>query len=796
MRRTPEIIAALRSELAAIDAEPLEGARGLVLTRLRTEAVDRAVVELFRPFADDPGLSLAALGGYGRGHMTPGSDIDLLFLYGGAAEEGPVRAAVNSVLYPLWDAEFVVGHAVRTVEECSREAAAALASLTSLLDLRALAGDPRLVDRARDAARSLVEHEPAAFVKRLQTADGERERSFGRVAHRLEPDLKESAGGLRDLNSIGWMFRYADGGLPLDESDAWLHAAASKVEPKLDLLLLVRTALHRVTGTRTNTLSADVQDAVASALGIPDEGGWAPGDSLMRDIAVSGRWVWMMSRLMTAEVSFDSVQRLLGPGNRRPDDIGLPVWTAPVTSSFLELLAGEGSAHALELLDGLSVLHELIPELGEVRGRPQRDPYHRYPVDVHLFQATAEARRLLHEPDEPFASEAADQIADRDALVLGALLHDIGKVGTGSHVTEGMARAERVLDRMGIEGTLRDDVLFLVREHLLLSDTATRRNIHDEALVLHVAARIGTPERLAMLYLLSMADALATGPSACTPWRLGLIRELVANVSRAFEHGLMDQGRATQLERAEAVIRVAMQAEEPDQVTAFIESMPASYVSWVAPEDAASHLRLVAPQPEPHEIRTDVRPGRAPSTYSLTVACQDRPGLLASIAGALSLAGLSIVEAQAFTSEELALDVFTVRGAFEVDVDEERWSRFRANLRGALAGEIDLAARVREVGRHYRRAPEGIPVTVRFDDEGSDFFTLVEVGGPDRLGLLHDLARTFAVQGLDVHLAKVATYGPRIVDVFYVTDEMGERLADRGMRAALDRALRQAVSLV
>jgi len=468
-------------------------------------------------------------------------------------------------------------------------------------------------------------------------------------------------------------------------------------------------------------------------------------------------------------------------------------WSSRLLDAFVRLLGANGGAdQGLELLDAIGLLEKLVPGWSDVRGRPQRDPYHLYPVDVHLMQAVAEARRLLREPEEPFAQAAAGAGTDPTALLLAAFLHDVGKVGRGSHGPLGVEIAGTVLDRMGIAAEMREDVLFLVGEHLLLSDTATRRNLEDEDLILHVSAVVGDERRLALLYLLTVADALATGPTASTPWRLGLVRDLVAKVSHAFERGLMDRDRAGRLERAEAILRQTLDTAgvSPEEARAFLQTIPPGYALWVMPEDAPGHLALIIPRPGEAEVRTAVRPGRTPGTYQLSLGAIDRLGLLATVAGSMTLSGLSILSAQAFTTEEeLALDVFEVRGAFEDEVGEDRWERFTTLLRKAIEGKVDLGQRIHLLRSHYRRAPGGAPVSVRVEQEASDFFTIIEVSAPDRLGLLFDLASTLSRHELDVHVAKVATYGPRVVDVFYVRDSAGEKPTDPARFAELERDL-------
>jgi [protein-PII] uridylyltransferase len=347
-------------------------------------------------------------------------------------------------------------------------------------------------------------------------------------------------------------------------------------------------------------------------------------------------------------------------------------------------------------------------------------------------------------------------------------------------VPVGVEVAAEVVDRMALPEDRRRMILFLVRDHLLLSDTATRRNLDDEDLILHVAARVGDRDRLGALYLLTMADAVATGPSASTPWRTGLIRDLVARVDRAFERGLMDPDRAAEVGRAEAAIRAALGAAgtEPGDVERFLDVTPPAYAVWVDADQTPTHIGLVIPPPDESEVRVNFGRGRSPETWSVAVAAQDRTGLLNTIAGAFAVSGISILSARAFTtSDGVALDAFDVVGAFD-DIPQERWDRFRSFLAGALEGRVDLSARLEQQREHYRPPTADVPVRVTVTTDVSDYFTLVEVQAADRLGLLFELARAFTEHGVDVHVAQAATYGPRVVDVFYVTEQAGGKLED------------------
>jgi len=696
-----------------------------------------------------------------------------------------VEEAVTAVLYPLWDAGLRASHVVRMPEECEAEAGRRLESLTAMATARVIGGDREIADEACTGCLQVARRQGDDFVRALRASRAGRERRFGRLAHLLEPDLKESLGGIRDRQLGAWI--------------RWVFSEADRHEPPQSVSLTgVRLALHTVNGGSSNRLLADHHATVAAGIGLKDQPGWEARDLLMRDVAEAGRALDRWAERFLDEVSpTDEFGRT--SGNPRIEEIlvetgGSPSggrWSTELLEAFMSLLrTGDAIGGFLDEPDAQMI--RKWPEWQDVRGRPQRDPYHRYPVDVHLVTTASETVRLLGGSEEPFAAQAAEAVTDPDALLLGALLHDIGKVGRGSHVPLGVEIAGRTLDRMGIGGPQRDDVLFLVGEHLLLSDTATRRNIEEEDLAVRIADRVGTQERLAMLYLLTLADAKATGPSACTPWRLALIRELVSKVSAAMQRSPAGGATIGRVERAEERVKAALGDRPAERVEAFIQSFPSAYLMWVNAADVGAHFDLMESSLGPNEIRSQVRPGRTQGGHLVTVVARDRLGLLSDVAGALAVSGLTIMAAQAFTSDRgLALDEFDVRGAFEPVVEEQRWERFRSILRGSLDGSV-LAERLRSLRAHYPAPAAAVPVHVGIDQSSSQSSTVVEVEASDRIGLLFDLTRALASLGIDVHLAKVATYGARVVDVFYVTDEEGQKIEDRDRLTELERALVQA----
>jgi [protein-PII] uridylyltransferase len=819
--------ARLKTNLEALDRAYEPGHHGRWSAARRAEIVDEALVGLFERAGSPARIALAALGGYGRRLQLPGSDVDLLILHGDI-EEMELATIVGELLYPLWDLGLSVGQAVRTPNECLEVCSERLDALTAMLDARYLCGDRGLVDAALVRVLDLARADPVVFARRLAEARERRRGRYGSAGHLLEPDLKEAVGGLRDVASVGWLERSL--GSTLEASGFLRGPERDALDEAEEFLVRARSALHLETERRTDRLIAELQPDVADAMGFADEPRLPAVDGLMRALFAHARQVEHVTSSVfdRIEGSGDGGGRARPPSQALPGDTldaqgvlealadlaerGAPAtvemldriwaadveeevsWTDGVRDAFLRLLRSpDGGTGGLDVLDRLGLLARYLPAWAEVRCRPQRDPYHRWTVDTHLSETLGNMAHSLAgaTSDDPVEVAARAQVADPDAVRLGALLHDIGKTGAGDHVPAGARIAAATLDLMHLPRPTRDLALFMVEQHLLLSDTATRRDLTDENLVIDVAATIGTPWRLAALYLLAKADAQATGPAAWTAWRRSLVRELVAKVQRAFDRGEMGAEIAARLNERVGRVRDLLASEPDELVDRFVLRMPRGYFLAIEPEQVGRQYTTIAPAIGTDEVRTATVPGARPGTFELLVVARDRPGLLSQIAGALTLAGLSILTAQVFTTDDgVAVDVFEVEGAFEGEAGQERWREFRKTLRRAIEGRISLDQRVDQKRRHYPPPGSGVPVTVKLDNDVSEFATVVEVGAPDRIGLLYDVTRTFADLKLDVRLAKVATYTGRVIDSFYVRDALGRKVTDAAQVREVEDAVR------
>ncbi len=728
-----------------------------------TDLTDRWLLGLFAAATatvKDP-FCLVAVGGYGRGELTAGSDLDLLLLHkSGASESGRVAEAL---WYPIWDSGQRLDHSVRTVSEARRLASDDIKVVLGVLDARVIAGDTGLAEQLQTAVLSDWRAMADRRLPALREMVNERRQRFGEASQLLEPDLKESYGGLRDATILRGV------------AASWVtDVPHNGYEESVGFLLDVRDSLHRVTGTSSDRLLMQEQKAVAEDLvGVGDP------DALLRAVYDSARTIAYAS-----DVTWHRVDRLtrnrhrvaLRPIRRRPaarlplaegvvmqdgevvlaleakparDDglllraasaaaqAGLRLsphtvdrlasetldpsvpWSRDVRESFVSLLgSGPAMVGVWEALDQHGVIGRLIPGWEVIRSAPQRNALHKYTVDRHLVETAVQASALTRNVIRP------------DLLLVAALLHDIGKARGGDHSEIGAVIAADLSRRMGFDQEDSATIVTLVRHHLLLADTATRRDLEDPAVIHEVAATLSDVTTLELLHELTIADSLATGPSVSTDWRFGLIGDLVERV------GAIMAGRAL---------------PEPPELT---------------------EQQAVALQQSGVWVLMDV----LDSTCVVTVAAPDRIGLLALVAGVLSLNRLNVLAARVTTVDDRAVQQWTVRPNFG---DPPSVAQLSEDIRRAVEGTYDVAERLKKRDADYQRNPRSdYPQPVVVIGNGTGTSTVVEVRAHDEPGLLHRLARAVAAADATIIGAKVSTLGSDAVDVFFVTDANGQRLSD------------------
>jgi [protein-PII] uridylyltransferase len=754
-----------------------------------------------------PGVALVATGAYGRREPAPSSDLDLMLLHAGDREEeiGPLA---ERLWRPIWDAGMRLDHSVRTVDEAVEVAAGDLKTALGLLDARYVAGDAGLVAGLRERALERWRASARERLEQLREASRRRAERHGELAYLLEPDLKEARGGLRDGHAVRAI------------SATWVAAGLDRRgQAAYGLLLDTRQALHLELLARdggaagraraaTDRLSLQEQDAVAARLG---ERGAEP---LMRAVHEAGRtlaraldqswrrvdaryagpavrrWRRPVRRQLGAEVVAYDGEVLLAAGADLAADpwlalevaaaaagAGMPLaaptvrrlearplelparWPARARESLVSLIgAGSSAVGVIEALDQAGVMATLLPEWERVRCKPQRNPFHRWTVDRHLVETSVQAAALVRRVSRP------------DLLLLAALLHDLGKGWPGDHSTTGARLAAEVGGRVGLPAEDRSVLADLVRHHLLLVDTATRRDLDDPATVRAIAEAVGDPGTLALLHALTEADARATGPTAWTPWKARLVDDLVGRVTERIEG------------RPAAPAPGRKSPPGPDA---------AGHVAGGAAEPSASPTApgpgREAPEPPvtPEAARLVERDGVALEVdgEELTVVARDRRGLLWRVAGVLALHRLDVRAATVSTSDGLAV----VRlGAHPRHGREPDWRRVTEDLRRAFEDRLPLERRLAEREAAYRQpAPLRPPPRVLFDDRASDLATVVEVRCADGPAVLYRITRALDSSGARVRSARIATYGAEVVDAFYVLGPDGGRLDGPPQRAAL-----------
>lgn len=840
---------AARRARAELVAE--HGRRGTAFGAALTDLVDGVVHDVLATLDRSDGWAVVALGSYARRELTPGSDVDIMLLHSGGRRGTPSADDAGALWYPLWDAGFALGQSVRTVKEALTVADDDLDALTALLDLRLVTGDRELATDLARRVRELAPRRRERVVDALASAAAGRLVSPGPIAEMLEPDLKQGGGGLRDVQAPGWAAwtlppdgeaspvrldgRGWDAGVELLVARGYLQPEdPGRLRDARTRLLDARVALHRVAGGRSDRLPLQDQDAVAELVGASD------ADDLVRGLGDAARavvWITreLWSRLRATEAGPSGVRatsRDLGDGVVLRDgrvalaaDAELDTvtvlraaahaararaqferatlarlgectsieWDVDARDAFIDLLAaGPGTIPVFESLDHVGLLVRLLPEWASVRARPQRNAYHRYTVDRHSLEAVAECAALL-DPDDP-AGEGFDgdvaRAARRDLLLLGALLHDIAKGKRGDHSVVGEAIARDVAVRIGVDAAGADDLAWVVRHHLLLADTATRRDLGDDRTISRYADAVRDAPRNALLYALTIGDSRATGPAAWSSSKAALVRELFV---KADVHLGVDPAANAEPDPRVALGALIGEAEAQE----YLDAMPDGYGRAFPAESLAHHRALVTTgTPAVVWEALDDR-------WRCTLVAPDRTGLLATAAGALALVGFDIDTATAYShARGVALEVFTGRDHFDRLGTAEGRVAATETITDALAGRIPLDDLLRDRARRYRpTATAGVDRDVRVlvDTDASASATVVEVHAPDDVGLLARVAAVFVDLDLDVRQALVATIGDRVVDVFYLYDATGTRFEQRhaveSLRATLLSRLTTAITL-
>ena len=714
-------------------------------------------------------IAVIALGGWGAGALQPTSDLDLLIL--SDAPAGALKPFVEAVLYPLWDAGLDVGHQVRSPREQVRAMRSDLQTCTAALTGRPIAGDATWANRLlSDGAADARKHSRTLLA---ELHDRPRPGS----PYLLEPDLKDGAGGRRDYDELTWTAAILSGRVQHDPAElVGLGILTAEEYAELDAcaetIAAVRFELGRAGGGTLMTLDAAEALTAVDAAAVQ----YALAQTALTLAAVRERTAGTSARSLAAGTATGSAAH--GPATPLAAD-----------EVFALLAAGETSSAALERATQAGRLDALLPGARELMTTRRPGLGHELTVGAHSLRAAVLA---AHPPQGGSLGSSLAALSDTRVLHVAALAHDVGKTVPGlGHAQRGAEPAREAALRFGLSATDADDVADLVRHHLLLAETATRTDLDDEDAILSAAAVLGRRELLAPLHLLTAADSLATGPAAWSSWKATLVGKLVARLDAALSEELDGAGIVS---RAEAVRAEALAAagDTLDAEAAFIELAPLRYLANRTPAEVTAHARLVASLSAAATgtaTHIAVAPGPAPGTDAVTVVAADKPELLARIAGAMALAGLDILAVDAYGAPGgIALDTFVVTSATRRPVTTETFANLDRYLTAALRDRLELRMRLAERRRHYPASATG-PLTVRAVSSGFD--TAVLVKGPDRPGLLHDLASAVSATGLNIRWAKVVTTDGVVTDTFHVVDTNGGPVDDDGVIGHLVMRLRE-----
>ncbi|MFD4239858.1 [protein-PII] uridylyltransferase, partial [Streptomyces sp. NPDC058542] len=741
------------------------------------------------------GAALVAVGGYGRGELSPRSDLDLLLLHDGSADAAALAALADSVWYPVWDLGLALDHSVRTPGEARKTAGEDLKVQLGLLDARPVAGDLGLVASLRTAILADWRNQAPKRLPALHELCQERAERTGELQFLLEPDLKEARGGLRDATALRAV------------AASWVADAPREgLTEARRILLDARDALHLTTGRATDRLALQEQDQVAQALGLLD------ADTLLRKVYEAARTVsyatdvtWReVNRVLRARSVRPRLRAMLGGGlgskavpertpladgvvdadgevvlarAARPErdpvltlraaaaaaEAGLPLsrhlvrhlaataqplpvpWPPEAREELVTLLgAGEATVGVWEALEAEGIITRLLPDWERVHCRPQRNAVHTWTVDRHLVETAVRASFLTRRVHRP------------DLLLVAALLHDIGKGWPGDHSVAGEVIARDMATRIGFDKHDVGVIATLVRHHLLLVETATRRDLDDPATVRSVADAVSSTTTLELLHALTEADALATGPAAWSSWRASLVTDLVKRV---------------------AAVLAGKSPDEPE------EAAPSAEHERLAIEALRTGEPVLALHTRPEEPAGD---GEVePVGVELLIALPDRPGVLPAAAGVLALhrltvraADLRAVELPNELGERADLLLLSWRVAAEYGSLPQA-ARLRADLVRVLDGSLDIRARLaeREAAYPRRRGVKAPPPRVTVAAAGSRRATVIEVRAQDAPGLLHRIGNALEGSAVRVRSAHVSTLGANAVDAFYVTGTDDEPLS-------------------
>ena len=779
------------SELVILPPPPPEAVRRSLASRAGD--VEVRVLDAFAQTLENrvpKGLALAAVGGFGRRELFPSSDVDLLLLT--ATDNAvPPKDAISAFLQLLWDSGLRPSHSVHSLEDCVKEHGDNAEFTISLLDRRYLAGDHALYDALDQRFQAFIARRSSPLAQQTATLAVGRRAKFQNTIYHLEPNIKETPGGLRDLQTARWL-------QALDPRENAPHLGAA-----LDFLAGISIRLHELAARDQNVLNFEAQDALAEqpatlmreyyrhARVVDRAVRQAIESATEKPGTLLGRFHDWRSRLSTSEFTVSRDRVLLRtqqpPAGLKlfefvarhqlrlaPDTLDRLAGFTPETTwtDWKTLLSLPRPAAGLRAMQEAGVLANALPEWGHIECLVVRVFYHRYTVDEHTLVAITALEAVT---DGRFA-ELSAEIEDPALIRFALLMHDVGKGSGRDHSQASVEAAQRVMHRLGAPDADRAVVEFLVEHHLEMSSVMTSRDLYDGSTARALADRIGTIERLKLLTMLTYADISAVNPQSMTPWRLEQLWRVYL---------LAHQELTRELETARIH---SPQGVAPERAR-FLEGLPMRYLRTHSAAEIDGHVEL-ARQLESRPVAVEIEHQRG--IYKLTLLTRDRPALFASVTGAISSFGLNILKVEAFTNAAgIVVDTFTFADPHRtLELNPTEVDRLRGVVRRVLEGKQEAEKLLRGRPRPLLPARARLKPRVAVKNDASEIATLIEIVAEDRPGLLYDLARAISDAGCNIEVVLIDTEAHKALDVFYVTRQ-GHKLDDaaqEGLRASLVEA--------
>jgi [protein-PII] uridylyltransferase len=811
-------------------------------------------------------MTIVATGGYGRGVLAAGSDIDLLFLLP-YKQTAWGESIAEAILYCLWDMGLKVGHATRSVGECIRQAKADMTVRTALLEARYLLGDRKLYDELTARFdKEVVQGTGAEFVAAKLAEREERHRRAGQSRYLVEPNVKDGKGGLRDLHTLYWIAKYVYR-VPEREELIELGVYDPREYRRFrrcgDFLWAVRCHMHFLAGRAEERLSFDIQREIAVRLGYTEHPGLRDVERFMKHYFLIAKDVGDLTAILCAKLedrqakAMPVLSRMMARFRPRarhtlsetddfvvdynrinvadenvfkrdpvnllrifhlaqkynlafhPDAMHMATRSLKLIDQklredpeanrlFLEILTSKNDAETvLRRMNEAGVLGAFVPAFGRIVAMMQFNMYHHYTVDEHLLRCIGALSDIEagRSDDTKFANELVHTIEPRhrDLIYVTLFLHDIAKGRVEDHSLVGARIARSLCPRLGFSPAETETVAWLIEVHLVMSSVAQSRDLSDRMTIEHFSQVVQSVERLKLLAILTVADIKAVGPGVWNGWKAQLLRTLYYETEPVLTGGFSEVNRAQRVAVAQAEFRAALADWTAAELDAYIAlHYPAYWLKVDLPQKVAHAHFLRAAAGEGKSLATTVAFAAARGVTELTVMAPDHPWLLSIIAGACAVAGANIVDAQIFTTTDgRALDTIAVSREFEHDADEaRRAARITDSIEKALRGDLRLPEVVakRATAKARVRAFAVLPEVI-LNNGWSNRYTMVEVIGLDRPGLLFELTATLSKLNLNIASAHVATFGERVVDVFYVTDLFGAKITSATRQATIKRAL-------